>query len=302
MNTADNTVWRGSTAAGLAFTAVVVCYLVFSLIFSLICTFADISSSSQGYIYVSYLIAPLATAAALPFVIKKGRVPLRRVLPVRAKPIYFAVAALLSFGLLFSLSWLNTGFYMLLELCGYDGGSSVAMPETSGWLVLPALFVMAVIPAASEETLFRGVMLGCMEEDCGTVNSVLIVGFCFSLFHASPIQTVYQFACGCVFALLAVRSRSVLPSMLAHFLNNGIIIVLDACGLDTSGSVFDWVPTWAAVLVTVLSALVLAACTAFLILDKKPMRARVTGGLKSFFISAAVGIAALAVVWIAGLF
>ena len=301
MNNANNTVWRGSTTAGIAFTAVVVCYLVFSLIFSLVCAVADISSSSQGYIYASYLVAPASTAA-LPFVLKKGKVPFRQVVPVKTRPVYFIVAVLLSFGLLFSLSWLNTGFYMLMELCGYEGGSEVSMPSTSGGLVVLVLLVIAIIPAISEETLFRGVMLGCMEEDCGTVNSVLIVGLCFALFHASPIQTVYQFACGCIFALLAVRSRSVLPSMLVHLLNNGIIIVLDACGLDTSGNMFDWAPTWAAILVTVLSALVLIACVAFLFFDKKPMRTRAAGGVKNFFIAAAAGIAALAVVWIAGLF
>lgn len=302
MDNKNNTVWRGSTTAGYAFTAVVLCYLVFSFIFSLVCSVAGISSSSQGYIYVSYLIAPAATSAALPLVFKKGRLSLRRAVPVKTKPIYFVIAALLSFGLLFSLSWLNTGFYKLLELCGYKGGSGVTMPSTSGWLVVPALFVIAVIPAISEETLFRGVMLGCMEEDCGTVNSVLMVGFCFALFHANPIQTIYQFACGCAFALLAVRSRAVLPAMIAHMLNNGIIIVLDACGLDTSGSVFDWAPLWAATLITVLSALVLIVCVAFLVFDKKPVRTRTADGVKNFFLAAAAGMAALAVVWIAGLF
>ena len=165
-----------------------------------------------------------------------------------------------------------------------------------------ALLVMAFIPALFEESLFRGVILGNIRGEAGELNSVFLTGMCFALFHASAVQTLYQFICGCVFALLALRARSLVPCMLAHFLNNAAIIILEACGLNTSGTLFDWAPLWAAVLITVLSALAFIAGMVILIREKRPLAAGVKGGVKYFFLAAGVGILVLAVLWIAGLF
>lgn len=90
--------------------------------------------------------------------------------------------------------------------------------------------------------------------------------------------------------------------MIAHFLNNGIIIVLEACGLNTELTVFDWAPLWAAVLVTVLSAASLIVAAWFIIFDKTPLKKPVKGGVKNFFLAAGVGIVVLVIIWIAGLF
>ena len=125
---------------------------------------------------------------------------------------------------------------------------------------------------------------------------------CFALFHASALQTFYQFICGCAFALLAIRARSLFPCVLAHFLNNAVIVVMQACGLNTSGTLFDMLPLWAAILVTVLSALSLIGGALILVCDKTPLKKPDKGGIKKFFLSASVGIAVLAVLWIVGLF
>ncbi len=287
---------RGSVTGGIAYSAVVFAYILISLIFSVIVTACGLSSSSPVYVYISYLIAPVAVGATLPIVLKKRRVPFRMLVPVRTEPRYCLIAVLLAFGLLFSVSWLNVGFLKLLELCGYNySGLNL---DLSGGMIVPALVVVALIPALFEETLFRGVLLNNIERDTGTVNAVFICGFCFALFHANPVQTVYQFVCGCAFALLAVRSRSVVPCMIAHFLNNAVILILGACGLDTDGTVFDWAPLWAAVLVTVLSALCFICAVLLLIKEKKLVAKPVRGGVKWFFLSAAAGITALAIMWL----
>ena len=92
-----------------------------------------------------------------------------------------------------------------------------------------------MLPAFCEELLFRGVLLNACENGMGSIRAVFTVGFCFALFHGSPEQTVYQFIAGCVFAFVAVRSRSVTPSVLMHFINNALIVILGACGLYGEG-------------------------------------------------------------------
>ena len=298
--------FTGAEYGGITFSGAVIVYAALSLIFAVICSSTGFSDNGGDvYIYLNYLVSPVAITIALFVVTKFARQPLRRSLLVKMPPgaaaKWCAVAVLLAFGLLFSLSWLNIGFEKLIRWLGYKPAPSY-FPDLSGGRAALALLVMAVLPALFEEVLFRGAVLQSIKEETGHLNAVLLCGMCFALYHASALQTIYQFVCGCAFALLAIRSRSVLPGMLAHFLNNATIIILQACGLDTSGSLFDWAPLWAAVLVTVLSALSLAGAVAVMAADKTPLKKPVKGGVFAFFIAAAAGIVVLAVLWVAGFF
>ena len=294
----------GSATGGMAFSAVVVFYVFLSLICSLVCTAAGLAADDAVYIYINYLVAPVAIAIGITLVLKVQKASFRALVPLRmpkklcAK--WCAAAVLLTFGLLFSASWINVGFSLLLGRLGYESTVNYFPPLSGGGVAL-ALLVIAVIPALFEETLFRGVVLGNIREQAGGLNAVFLCGMCFALFHASALQTFYQFVCGCAFALLAIRSRSLIPSVIAHFINNAVIIVLQACGLDTSGTIFDWAPLWAAILVTVLSALSFAASLTMLIVGWSPEKPQ-KGGISKFFVTAALGIAALVIIWIAGLF
>ncbi|MCD7728521.1 MAG: CPBP family intramembrane metalloprotease [Clostridia bacterium] len=291
----------GSSSAGVAYSAAVVGYLVFSLIVSIIVLACGLKSGDDAYIYISYLAAPLGLIVSQPICARYRGTGFKNLFPVKTSPKYYIVALLLSFGLLFSVSWVNTGVLKFLQLFGYTSSKSY-LPDLSGGRVVLALLVIAVLPAVCEEGLFRGVMLNNMEKEAGSLNTIFIIGFAFALFHASAEQTVYQFICGCALALLAIRSRSILPSVLVHFLNNAVIIIMAACGMDTSGSLFDIAPLWAAITVTVLSAVSFIAAVVILVLDKKQVYPVQKGGVKKFFFTACVGIAALAVLWIVSLF
>jgi membrane protease YdiL (CAAX protease family) len=59
-----------------------------------------------------------------------------------------------------------------------------------------------------------------------TVLSILFVGVCFSLYHASLLQLIYQFIYGVVLSFLTIKSKSVIPAIIAHLLNNVIVLVL----------------------------------------------------------------------------
>jgi hypothetical protein len=204
------------------------------------------------------------------------------------------------------LSWVNTFSVKFFKLFGYvprgEGeDTNYYLPSLSGFNIVPAMLVIAVLPAILEESLFRGVLLRCGEESVGGLRIIFIVGMCFSLYHASPEQTVYQFICGCVFAFIAVRSGSIMPSVVMHFLNNGVIIVLYATNLiNESGNLA--VPDAVNYVIYALSALCLIVGLVLLIIDKKPFKPCKAGGVKNFFIYASVGIVALALIWIVSLF
>ena len=66
----------------------------------------------------------------------------------------------------------------------------------------------------------------------GNVAAVLASAGLFALYHQSPAQTIYQFICGACFALIALRSGSILPTVVSHFVNNALILILEACGVS----------------------------------------------------------------------
>ena len=48
----------------------------------------------------------------------------------------------------------------------------------------------------------------------------------FSIYHGKPVQMLPTFTLGLVLGVLALRAGSILPSVIAHFLNNAMAIVV----------------------------------------------------------------------------
>lgn len=246
-------------------------------------------ADTEWYRYLSYLLPQLCFCAAIAVYLHRTKVPFRSVYR-GCRWYYFFIAVALQFGL-FSLSKLNGYFLQFLSHLSYEQ-PAMSLPSLDGWRLLPAIAVIALLPAIFEETVFRGVLTRNMAESgWGTACTVVIGGAMFSLFHGNPAQTVYQFACGMCFTLVAVRSGSVLPTMISHFANNAVILALTAAG-------FEEMPFGTALYI--VSGVCLAATLAFLIFFDKNNRRR--GGVKcgkKFFLAAGAGLLVCAVQWIA---
>ncbi len=257
---------------------------------------------TDAFVYVSYLLTPIMIALCVLFTLKRNGISFGAVFPVKCKPKYYLIAVLFIFGLLFSVSYVNGLSLEFFKLFGYKPReSSSYFPDTSGGLIVPVFIVIAILPAFFEELMFRGVLLNCCENGMGSIRAILVTGFCFSLFHTSPEQTVYQFIAGCAFAFIAVRSGSVLPSVLMHFINNALIVIFSACNLfDAAGNLI--MPNTAFIIVTVLSSLSFVGAVVWLILDKTSIKKCEKGGVKAFFLYASVAIGALGLIWILLLF
>ena len=290
----------GAKGSGIAFSTAVTLNLAISLLVSIIITIFKLGGS-EAESYLALVTSPIAIAVTLTLAVTVAKQPIKKLLPVKTRPKYYLIGLLIVFGALFSLSWVNEYVIKLFELMGYTRRESF-LPDVSGWKVVPVLLTVAVIPAFMEEILFRGIILNNGEEELGTVRIVLLSGFCFSLYHGSVEQTAYQFIIGCLFGLLAVRSRSLAPTIFIHFINNALIIILLACGAydETTGALL--ISRGGEIALYVLSALSLVGGVVWLILDKQLLRRVKKGSVRTFFIFAAAGIAIMGLMWIAGLF
>lgn len=202
---------------GIYFSCLIVAIIAASLAFSYI--------KPTGDINFAYLASPVAillvTLAFLSLDKGEKKSASGLALPKRRFWLYTLLALAAMF---FGLSGLNDYFIAFLKTFGYKP-SVVELPLLTPLNALYVGFAVCLLPAVSEEIAFRGIMVNSLGGACKLWVSLLL-GALFSLYHLNPAQTLYQFAVGFIFTLLAVTSQSVLPAMALHFINNALIVVL----------------------------------------------------------------------------
>ena len=251
-------------SSGFAFSFAAVFIFALSLIVSLILAWTGFNpntdSTKDWYLYVSFSLAPAALLLAGLWYFYRTK---KSVLQTLKKQVchwkYYLIAIVLQIGL-FSVSYLNTLFAEFLGWLGF-ASPPPSIPSLDGFGFVGVILVVALLPAIFEEILFRGIVLDGAYA-YGTAGAVLLCGGLFALYHQNPLQTVYPFVCGAAFALLAIRSRSVFPTMLAHFLNNLLIIILE------KAKVTD-IPNFVFIPVIILSGLCLLGTLGYLIFADK---------------------------------
>jgi membrane protease YdiL (CAAX protease family) len=106
-----------------------------------------------------------------------------------------------------------------------DAGTSIHETVVSGpaW---PTLLVMAVAAPVCEEILFRGVLARGLASRLPTIVAMMASAAAFSGYHLSLVQAFPTFTLGLALAYIAVRADSVVPTIVAHALNNGIVVAI----------------------------------------------------------------------------
>lgn len=85
--------------------------------------------------------------------------------------------------------------------------------------IVAEIFTVAIIPGIVEEIIFRGIILG-MFRKFGDGFAVFISALLFGISHFNTIQFIFAFIIGLVFGFITVKLNSLLPSIIAHALNN----------------------------------------------------------------------------------
>jgi hypothetical protein len=84
------------------------------------------------------------------------------------------------------------------------------------------VLIVAVVPALSEEFLFRGIVQRSMEVAAGGLRGAILAGVIFGAFHMNPFSLVPLIALGIFFGYLVYRSGNITLAVAAHFFNNFI--------------------------------------------------------------------------------
>lgn len=82
------------------------------------------------------------------------------------------------------------------------------------------VLVVAIVPAISEETMFRGFIQRSFELRYKKYVGALITALFFSLYHFNPYGFIPLFVLGAFFGFAAFKSKTLIIPMILHFLNN----------------------------------------------------------------------------------
>ena len=121
---------------------------------------------------------------------------------------------------------LTSMFVRFLSFIGYNGGVSAPTDYTPAVFVL-AIIIMAIFPAIGEEYFMRGTIYNGIATR-GAWFGITMTALLFMLMHANPYQTIYQFALGMVLVFVFIIADSIWASVIVHFLNNLISLVVTA--------------------------------------------------------------------------
>ncbi|HEY9755734.1 MAG TPA: type II CAAX endopeptidase family protein [Oculatellaceae cyanobacterium] len=89
-----------------------------------------------------------------------------------------------------------------------------------------SLIAVGLLAPIGEEVIFRALLFGWLRKRFSVLVSVLISGSIFAFFHADPGQLVQLTAAGCLFAFVYERTRSLIPTIVAHACMNSTSVII----------------------------------------------------------------------------
>jgi len=88
------------------------------------------------------------------------------------------------------------------------------------------IFLSAVIFAGLfEEMLFRGFVQTTFEKTFNITPAILITAIVFGMIHMNPWWLIQISFLGIFLGIMAWKSESIFPSMIVHFINNGLSLI-----------------------------------------------------------------------------
>ncbi|MBD5131392.1 MAG: CPBP family intramembrane metalloprotease [Clostridiales bacterium] len=196
---------------------------------------------------------------------------------------YYLLAIPLGVCVYFLTIGISSAWSGLLSLTGYvSSSSSLDKPtEFAAWMLITEIFLTAVLPAVCEEFVMRGGLLTTAKRSFKTVFCVVLCGVIFGLFHQNIRQVFYTSLFGALAAFLTLKTKSLYPAMLMHFVNNFMSVYIDyASDYGFFGgnifSVMGALPSWMLALLFMIVAVAAAALVVFMLYleDKRVIGAR----------------------------
>ena len=202
-------------------------HVIFVVLFTIIFVFAI---SIIGYLVGGktglFLLEGLIIVPAFVYVVLR-KYDLKNIF--RLKRVNFQIV-LISIFVGFGISFIADGldrlfqlFFPMPEIFEDQMLESFAIHSVSDFVII--VLSAVVFAGIFEEMLFRGFVQKSFEKEFSITQAILIAAFIFGMIHMNPWWLVQISFFGIFLGIMAWKSDSIIPSMIVHFINNGLSII-----------------------------------------------------------------------------
>lgn len=128
---------------------------------------------------------------------------------------------------------------------------AAASEDVVGTLTAVALISTVLVAPAVEEILFRGIILSRLRKAMPAAPAILLSALVFGLMHGQMLWIAYAAFLGIILALVAVRTKSILATILLHVTFNFTGMLVPRLVPEASGAVYMAIAAAGAVLTAV---------------------------------------------------
>ncbi len=217
------------TCSGLGFY-LFTCFLsmiVVPIIFLTISIIGGVSANDNINLYIIMSITSLACLIIPGFIYcKLSKTSLQKIVPFQK--IKFTKLMLLvsvGFGMAFIGDYVAEIFIHNMSLVGISNKMDMDYTTYSPLENMLYILSVAVVPAISEEFALRGIVLGKLRQ-FGDSFAVIISAVLFAVLHGNIVQIPFAFILGLVFGFIVIKTNTLLPTIIIHFLNNFYAVVI----------------------------------------------------------------------------
>lgn len=229
---------------------------VLVLFFSVIYQDKETMENSMFYILVASVIAQVCFAFVFIYYNKKNKINpfVACKLKTKVNWVNIIVCMLISIIAVFGLMNFISIFDYIFQKIGFSSNGLNLPLDNFGWFLLNVL-LLAVLPALLEELIFRGIIFNGLRQR-GFWFASIISTFMFAFMHLSIYQFVYPLIMGMVFCFVVEKTGSTLYSIIVHFCNNFIVILISYISNITGKSIEIAINSFLKIAVFVLIAII----------------------------------------------
>lgn len=92
--------------------------------------------------------------------------------------------------------------------------------------ILGSVLALAIVAPLTEEFFFRGLILNGFSKNYTAAKAIIISSILFGAIHLNPWQFSGAFLIGIYFAILLIKTGSLLPGVIGHAIFNGLPILI----------------------------------------------------------------------------
>lgn len=119
----------------------------------------------------------------------------------------------------FAADYLTEMLQSVFSAFGVENGIDLSTESNTLLDNILNVIAVSVVPPLVEEFLFRGILLGKLRK-FGDSPALFLSSMLFALMHGNIIQIPFAFIVGLALGFLTVKTGSILPSIVVHFIVN----------------------------------------------------------------------------------